>query len=107
MKLKLIYDAVNGHPIADGKMDEVVTQLIKSGGEFVFSNSLFFDVFRLHLKQGEISPENVEVLYFNKNSNQWYSIIIHKDGRCDNWPQGFCDKGDDTLSALLDWTDSY
>jgi len=103
MKIKLTYDAVLGHALADGLIDEFVSLLAKGGGEFIFSNSLFLDVFRLYVKRGKIKPEDVEVLYFDRVNKQSYSISINKNGRCSCWPTGFCSKLDETLGELVDW----
>ncbi len=104
-KVKLIYDPFNGTPVSDGKCERTAMSAIHVGGTFVFSNALFFDAFRVQVKRGLIKPEDVEV-YFKDNTKMHKDSLIlislDKNGRCSNWPQGFCDSQEKFLMELID-----
>ena len=103
MKVKLIYDANGGTSIPDGKCETVALDLINRGGELVFSNELFFTVFRLQVKKGKISPDDVTVLFFPPTHPNGIGISLNRNGDCDSWPKGFCDNLDKYVMELIDW----
>lgn len=106
MKVKLIYDANEGVSIPDGKCESFALDLINRGGELRFSNELFFTVFRLQVKLGKISPDDVEVLFFPPSHPHGICISLNHHGDCDNWPRGFCDNLDKYVMELIDWESS-
>lgn len=57
---------------------------------------LMIEAFRVLVKRGVISHENICFLFKDK------MILIDKNGRCDNCPVGFCDTRDKFTEELLD-----
>ena len=104
MKIKLTYDAEKGIAIPDGAFEVFVDNLAKNGGELVFSTGAWFDLFRLYVKNGLINYQDVEVLYFKKETSTWWQISINQNGTCDFWPNGFCDKTEKILAQLINWS---
>lgn len=109
--IRLVYDPLKGECMPDG---ECVTRAlllianhkdhndshVKAGKPFcvtqTFANELFFTAFRVQVKRGLIPCEQVEVVFGDHKH-----IAIDKDGRCRNWPTGFCDHMEVLLEALF------
>jgi predicted ATPase len=62
---------------------------------------------RLAVHGGQLPPESVALHFFDRNPqrDQTYSEVIspriNRDGRIDQWPEGFFDEWDKSLEALL------
>ena len=61
---------------------------------------------RIAVKKGKIKPTNTEFFYFYKNINDSYKHkvicpVLDKNGRLDEWPEGFFDEWDNALLELL------
>ena len=59
------------------------------------------------MHQGEASADKVRLLYFTRKADGDVSradvvkVEVDDNGRLDQWPDGFFDQWDKTLSALL------
>jgi Uncharacterized conserved protein len=63
---------------------------------------------RVSVHDGIIKPEDVTIHYFSKIEEEGHmrskvnSIVVDKDGRLDQWPEGFFDEWDKSLGRLLE-----
>jgi predicted ATPase len=62
---------------------------------------------RVAVKKGELDPEKVNIFYFNRDMEDGEHRVtcsvlkIDKDGRIDDWPEGFIDQWEKNLTELL------
>jgi predicted ATPase len=60
---------------------------------------------RLAVHDGKLSPEDVQLHFFQRRQSDGQSLVvsphIDKNGRIDQWPEGFFDEWDKSLEALL------
>src|SRR5260370_26805552 len=60
---------------------------------------------RLAVHDGKLPPEDVQLHFFQRRQSDGQSLVvsphIDKNGRIDQWPEGFFDEWDKSLEALL------
>lgn len=94
--LTIEYDAWNGIPVADGVIEMLVLDLIKNGTtHYITSNENFILATRALIADGKISHTEVQLLFKGQ------ILALNKDGRCLEWPAGFCDFSESWLARLL------
>ncbi len=101
MKLTLVYDAMSGYNLCDGRSEEWVDTYIdeflkgKKDQRIVIGSALLIDFFRLRLAQGVISTDQVEFVFKDK------TLEHNKHGRIKHWPRGYCDIPIEPMEKLL------
>ena len=100
-KILMIYDAHVGQPIADGLVENYVTNLISHKNTITCpihttSSALVIHTLRACIAEGKVSCDDV-IFIFNGDE-----LLPDKDGRLAKWPDGFADHFDKTLDRLLD-----
>jgi len=102
-KLIIEYNKDFGDVVPDGQVQSYTSYhirlAIEDGEKIIVGSVILIDSFRLAVKQGEISNEDVEI-WFNDGTTS-YTITLDKDGRCNVYPFGFCDAYDNILRKLL------
>jgi len=93
--IKVIYDPIYGVAIPDGEVIEFSHSL--HDRVITISNGIVLDAIRLAIKEGKYKPEDIYIEFEGKRIN------INKDGRAENWPEGFCDTWDRILGGLTGW----
>ncbi|MDX1905030.1 MAG: DUF3696 domain-containing protein, partial [Thermonemataceae bacterium] len=92
------------HPKAQTELIKFLTLVAEAGVQvFIESHSdHILNGLRVAIKQELIKPKNVSVLYFyGKNNIEIANPKIDKDGRIDQWPDGFFDEWDNNLMLLM------
>lgn len=88
----LLYDPINGIALPDGKVAEVVTDILdKHDPDQHFpimvdiGNHLTVNQFRLAVADGKLRPDDIEIRY------EGHKIYVDLEGKLSSWPKGFCD----------------
>ena len=98
------------HPKGQVKMGELIALAANCGIQIIVethSDHLLNGV-RIMTHRGKISPDNIQLHYFQRhiNSNQFVTEVISpridKRGRISEWPDGFFDEWDKSLEILLE-----
>ena len=106
------YDPDKGEAIQDGKADFIANNI--ANGDFPrspgwkfdqerypglplarYATENIFDAIRVLVKKGRIKPDAIQFKFKDQ------IITIDKDGRCPNWPEGFCDYSTHWLMQLF------
>ena len=91
MKLTLVYDAMSGYNLCDGRaegwVDTYLDEFLKGGKNqrIVIGSALLIDFFRLRLCEGVIAVNQIEFVFDGK------TLDHNEYGRIKHWPKGYCD----------------
>lgn len=96
------------HPAGQRKLGELIALAGAGGVQIIVEthSDHILNGIRLSVKKGKISPDKVELMYFDKNRENDYrhEVVFPKidvNGRIDQWPDGFFDEWDNALLELL------
>ena len=97
------------HPRGQVKLAELFSLAAASGVQLVIESHSdhVMNGVRLAVHDGILPPEDVSLLYFrwdsqrNSLSTRVVKVLIDRDGRIEEWPEGFFDEFDKSLEALL------
>ncbi len=101
MKLTLVYDAMSGFNLCDGRSEgwvDTYLDIFLKGGKnqrIVIGSALLIDFFRLRLAEGVISTDQIEFVFKGK------TLEHNKHGRIKHWPRGYCDIPIEPMEKLL------
>lgn len=94
------------HPSGQTKLAKLAVAAAKAGVQVLIEthSDHFMDGVRIAVHDGEISPDQVAIHYFERNQGK--SVIttpkLDRDGRLSFWPTGFFDQHEENLIKLLD-----
>lgn len=96
------------HPAGQRRLGELIALAGAGGAQIIVEthSDHILNGIRLSVKNGKISPDKVELMYFDKNEKNDYrhEVVFPKidsKGRLDQWPKGFFDEWDNALLELL------
>lgn len=95
------------HPHGQAKMGELFALAASSGIQVVIEthSDHVLNGIRLAVHGGKLSPNDVQLHYFQRNPENGQALVtspqIDRNGRIDQWPDGFFDEWDKSLEALL------
>ncbi len=98
------------HPKGQALMGELLAKTASGGVQVVIEthSDHVLNGIRLAVHGGDIAPEDVQLHYFERlerNDTVHHMVIspqIDRDGRIDDWPDGFFDQWDKSLEELLE-----
>lgn len=94
--LTIEFHSTKGTPVADGLAEETVLEMYERGfTSFVTSTENLVMATRALVAEGTIPHTEVQFRFKDQ------VISIDRDGRCLNWPVGFCDAAESWLFRLL------
>lgn len=94
--LTIEYDDWNGTPVADGMCEELLIDMHRRGfTHYKTSSENLILAARALVCRGVLPHTEIQFLFKGQ------TIAPDKDGRCLEWPSGFCDKSQDWLIVLL------
>jgi len=95
------------HPHGQVKMGELLALAASSGVQVIIEthSDHILNGIRLAVHGGKLSPDDVQLHYFQRNPQNGQAHVtsphIDKNGRIDQWPDGFFDEWEKSLSTLL------
>lgn len=97
------------HPKGQAKIGELLALAASCGVQIILEthSDHILNGIRLAVHSSKINPEDVQLHYFQrqKKDTKWVSEIvspkIDRNGRIDQWPDGFFDEWDKSLERLL------
>lgn len=96
------------HPAGQRTLGELIARAGAGGVQVIVEthSDHILNGIRIAAKKRKIHPEDVNLLFFHKDSSDEYkhAVIMPKldrDGRIDVWPEGFFDEWDNALLELL------
>ncbi len=95
------------HPRGQAKMGELLALAANAGIQIVVEthSDHVLNSIRVAVHDGKISPDDVQLHFFQRHEQdgriEVISPQIDRDGRLDQWPDGFFDEWDKSLEALL------
>ncbi|HEY9809033.1 MAG TPA: DUF3696 domain-containing protein [Halomicronema sp.] len=97
------------HPQGQAKMGELLSLAASGGVQVVIEthSDHVLNGIRLAVHAGKISPQDVQLNFFEKNNKGVTQVVsprIDRNGRIDQWPEGFFDEWDKSLDLLLEPT---
>jgi predicted ATPase len=98
------------HPKGQSKMGELLALAASCGVQIVVEthSDHVLNGIRLAVHGGKIKPEDVQLHYFQRIEKEGQLVTevvsphINRNGRIDQWPDGFFDEWDKNLEALLE-----
>jgi predicted ATPase len=98
------------HPKGQAKMGELLALAASCGVQVVIEthSDHVLNGIRLAVHGGKLNPKDVQLHYFqrkNKKGQAFTDVVsphIDRNGRIDQWPDGFFDEWDKSLDALLE-----
>ncbi|HBB31993.1 MAG TPA: DUF3696 domain-containing protein [Cyanobacteria bacterium UBA8803] len=98
------------HPKGQSKMGELLALAASCGIQAVIEthSDHVLNGIRLAVHDGKLNPEDVQLHYFQRQEKQGQAFTevvsprIDRNGRIDQWPDGFFDEWDKSLEALLE-----
>lgn len=98
------------HPKGQAKMGELLALAASSGVQVVIEthSDHVLNGIRLAVHSGKIAPKNVQLHYFQRQEKEGQAFTkvvsphIDRNGRIDQWPDGFFDEWDKSLEVLLE-----
>jgi len=103
--INIWYDPKNGLALRDAEVSQYVTDVIKSHdphygtSTICISSELIVQEFRTRIKLGEISHDHIKFSFLTDGHE--IEIRPDKNGRLEQWPDGFCDYNDKLLDKLI------
>jgi predicted ATPase len=97
------------HPRAQVKIGELIARAVASGVQVIFEthSDHVLNGVRLAVRKRFLSAEQAGVYFFQKSTTEKVKsstvtkLSLDKDGRIDNWPDGFFDEFERVLEQLL------
>ena len=97
------------HPQGQFKLGELITRAASCGIQIIVESHSdhILNGIRVAVRQGIIAPDKVRLYYLSRSveTNQFSSEVISprldKDGRIDEWPEGFFDEWEKGLEQLF------
>lgn len=97
------------HPKGQGKMGELLALAASCGVQVVIEthSDHVLNGIRLAVHGGKLDPKNVQLHFFQRQEKEGQAVTevvsprIDRNGRIDQWPEGFFDEWDKSLEALL------
>jgi predicted ATPase len=97
------------HPKGQAKMGELLALAASTGIQIVIEthSDHVLNGIRLAVHGGRLPPEDVQLHYFQRQENQIQTVTevvsprIDRNGRIDQWPDGFFDEWEKNLITLL------
>lgn len=94
------------HPKGQAKIGELLALAASCGVQVVIEthSDHVLNGIRLAVHNGKIEPKDVQLHFFLKNREDRTEVLsprIDRNGRIDQWPEGFFDEWDKSLEALL------
>lgn len=94
--MKTIHYHKDGIAFPDGKAEEKAVEFLSSNNEsIVVSTENFILATRALIKENRFNYSEIKFHF------QGQDIIINKDGRCHDFPVGFCDHASEWLFRLI------
>ncbi|MBD1880685.1 DUF3696 domain-containing protein [Coleofasciculus sp. FACHB-T130] len=98
------------HPKGQAKMGELLALAASCGVQVVIEthSDHVLNGIRLAVHDGKLNPKDVQLHYFQRQEKQGQALTevvsphIDRNGRIDQWPEGFFDEWDKSLEALLE-----
>jgi predicted ATPase len=98
------------HPKGQAKMGELLALAASCGVQVVIEthSDHVLNGIRLAVHGGKLDPKDVQLHYFQRQDKQGQAFTevvsphIDRNGRIDQWPDGFFDEWDKSLEALLE-----
>ena len=98
------------HPRAQVKIGELLARTAASGSQVIFEthSDHVLNGIRLAVHNSIISPGQVQLHYFSKSdssgigSSKIRSLVIDREGRIEDWPDGFFDEFERSLGQLME-----
>ena len=96
------------HPKGQAKMGELLACAASCGVQVVVEthSDHVLNGMRLATYGGKINPDDIQLHFFQRREEDGQSQVISprldRDGRIDQWPDGFFDEWDKSLEALLE-----
>jgi predicted ATPase len=98
------------HPKGQSKMGELLALAASCGVQVVIEthSDHVLNGIRLAVHDGKLKPKDVQLHYFQRQEKQGQAFTevvsprIDRNGRIDQWPEGFFDEWDKSLEALLE-----
>lgn len=95
------------HPKGQARIGELLALAASSGIQVIFEthSDHVLNGMRVAVHDGKLAPDDVQLHYFQRRAEDGHSMVvsprIDRDGRIDQWPDGFFDEWDKSLEALL------
>lgn len=95
------------HPKGQAAMGMLLARAANSGVQVLVEthSDHVLNGIRVAVHEGELKPEDVQIHFFQKREEDGRSEVISpqidRDGRLDQWPEGFFDEFDKSLDVLL------
>lgn len=96
------------HPRGQRVLGELIASVGSGGVQVIVEthSDHVLNGIRVSVKKGKLAAEKAGIYYFYKNMNESYEhqvqkIVLDKNGRLDEWPNGFFDEWDNALLELL------
>lgn len=97
------------HPAGQSKIAKLCAIASSCGVQIIIEthSDHFLNGIRVATKQEIIKPEQTKIYFFERDQNTMVSraniVSIDKNGKLDNWPNGFFDEYDKQLDELIEW----
>jgi len=95
------------HPKGQAMMGNLLVRAASCGIQLVVEthSDHVLNAIRVAVHDGELDPDNVQLHFFKRQEQDGQIAVvsprIDRDGRLDQWPDGFFDEWDNSLEALL------
>lgn len=95
------------HPHGQAMMGELLARAAACGIQIIVEthSDHVLNGIRVAVYKGKLKSENVQLHYFQRREQDGFAEVIspvmNRDGRIDQWPDGFFDEWDKNLEALL------
>ncbi|GAB4303522.1 MAG: DUF3696 domain-containing protein [Oscillatoriaceae cyanobacterium] len=95
------------HPRGQAKMGELLALAASCGMQVIIEthSDHVLNGIRLAVHGGKLAPQDVQLHFFSKQYQQATEVVsprIDRNGRIDQWPDGFFDEWDKSLEVLLE-----
>ncbi len=96
------------HPQAQSRMGRMLATFAAAGIQLLVEthSDHVLNGARLAVRDGVIASEDVSLLFFAGASPEGHGVTtprVDREGRIDEWPEGFFDQGDKDVSRLAGW----
>lgn len=96
------------HPQAQSRMGRMLATFASAGVQLLVEthSDHVLNGARLAVRDGVIASEDISLLFFAGASSEGHGVTIpriDREGRIDEWPEGFFDQGDKDVSRLAGW----
>lgn len=96
------------HPFAQSQMGKIIAHFAAAGVQIILEthSDHLLNGLRLAVKEDIISSDKLKLYFFSgasESSNGVLSLNVDREGRIDNWPEGFFDQSERDLARLSGW----